>query len=141
MSLTIPGLITVLGLLSAGYYIPGHDKRVCEIFSCFFLTFCCVNAAVHLDVGREVYRLMYAIPALFSAAVTLYLFWRDMDWRVYLLAGIYVFNVLAETFHLDLYKLVWSIDLLDILAWMQLALLVHLAYRAPRHGRSSRTRP
>jgi len=143
MNATIPGLITVAGLISTACYLSGHDKRVFESFTYFFCTFCSVNAAFHLSVDRETYQLMYSVPAIPAAAMTIYTFQKYWDIRVFVFAGIYVLVILGMWSEIDTYKL-YEVDILDILVWCQLGLLIHLAKkapsRAPGNGRSCRTR-
>lgn len=140
MSPTVPGLITVAGLLSAGFYLSGHDKRILETFACFFLTFCSVNTAVHAGVDQELSLIMYGIPAILSMIRTLYLFRDHHCPPIIIFSAIYLLNILGEWLEVDYYKVVAGIDILDMLVWTQLGLLVHLAHKPPveiQDGRSS----
>lgn len=142
MNPTIPGLITVAGLLSTGFYLSGNDKRTLEAFAYFFLTFCSVNAAHNMSIDPAISGMMYAIPAFLSSVMTLYLFRKHLSWPVGILSAIYLFNVFGEWLSLDIYKIL-GVDILDILVWIQLGLLVSLAHKSSVeiHGRSSTTSP
>lgn len=128
--MTIAGLITLSGLIATWGLVRKETTCSCVHKSWYF----CFLALVSLSIGHATgssSSLWYAVPATIFLIWFLALFHQRMTCAAYLFGSIFILNMLGNLFSLGDHKLIFTIDVLDILAWIQIGLLWQLARENP----------
>ncbi len=132
MNVSIPGLVTLAGLLVAYAVVvwPSGKKSVhldvIQGFWAMFGMFVWATVLVNLvDMPIRTLVIYYALPSVCAFAWFMFLFRTSADPLTYTFSIIFLANALGGLFGLSKYKAV-TIDILDVLLWVQLATLIKL---------------
>ncbi len=138
MSASIPGLITVAGLLVSWWYVRADSICTCvhKAWWGMFLAFCASTAAFNLGVGLNWFW-WYATPAVIAMCSAVWVFYPSkLSATVWVFAALFAVNMVGGLMHVDAYKLVGPVDVLDVFTWVQIALLWRLRIENPDEGLS-----
>lgn len=138
MNPTLSGSITFICLLVACFYVVWPTKEnakhmaVVKSWYLLFALFLYVTAALFAPPASS--RLLvtwYALPVICAASWFCWTF-RDMrSLAAYIFAAIFIVNLIGLEAGLHRWKLVATIDILDVLGWFQIGLLIQLGRQHP----------
>ena len=134
--MTAVGIITVAGLLVSWLYVRADDICTCvhKAWWGMFLAFCASTAAYNSGVGLGWFW-WYAIPAIIAMGATIFVFYpQKLTATVWAFVALFAVNMLGGLWHWDSYKLVNSVDFLDVTTWVQIALIWRLRIENPDEG-------
>ncbi len=130
--MTLAGIVTLVGLLVTFFYVRADRTCTCvhKAWWFVFLTFCSLTTGHNLGLPGFWW---YAVPALLSIGAMLLAFRERRTPAMWLFTSIFGINIAGNMLGLDAYKLA-TVDTLDVLAWVQIALLMQLRLDNPDMG-------
>lgn len=130
--MTTVGLITIVGLLITFFHVRADRVGTCvqKAWWALFLVFCAVTASYNLGLDRAAHFWWYAIPATAAVFTTFFLFRGEVSRALAAFCAIFVINAAGNYFQWDSYQLL-TVDLLDVLVWIQIVLLWRLSVEHP----------
>lgn len=128
--MTAVGLVTLLGLAGLLLFMARHPAAttVKRAWAWMFLLFCVVTASHNAGATPGVHFFIYGLPAIAAAIWAIAVLPTCLSAGVF--SALFIFNVAGNYVGLDQLK-IWTVDVLDLAVWAQIALLFNLARLNP----------